>query len=478
MQQQSPVNPLQLMLQPRYWTLLQNPEIKTVFLTGCGGGFDFIHSMTIIPALLAMGKKVVVGSYSFGDPTAIRGGVDVWRASEHDPERFETYTIVRLVDGDCIPDRNYGPEVGLCQYLDQNFPMTPTKSPQGPKTGMESEGSPTTQTRGVGPNWRVYAYNARAFTVRQLRAFLTRVCNTHDVDAIIAMDGGSDSLMRGDEGGLGDPIEDAVTVAAIATLRDPTPASPAKGKAVTSPGTTFDALPTIDPGRRFGSEPIPPTVEAVEEKFFDVLRLRKPLLAKMLICIGVGCDRFNGVSDAATFRAIAELSAIDEPVSLPESDIESELSTSPAKDKRPMPATERGFLGSMALTPDSPLAQHYGQLIDHLQKKAFFRSVIANCIVETSNGSGAFGSDTVPVSLRRRVGPGELYIWPFMSYHFSFWIPCVYRRALLGPRLSLCKTVSELYAELHKLREKLKADGSLREHEPMPPQPTGGTWKY
>ena len=32
-----------------------------------------------------------------------------------------------------------------------------------------------------------------------------RIALTHLVDAIILMDGGSDSLMRGDEHGLGDP---------------------------------------------------------------------------------------------------------------------------------------------------------------------------------------------------------------------------------------------------------------------------------
>lgn len=43
--------------------------------------------------------------------------------------------------------------------------------------------------------------------------------DTHSVDAIVLVDRGSDSLMTGDEEGLGDPIEDAVSVAAVASLR-------------------------------------------------------------------------------------------------------------------------------------------------------------------------------------------------------------------------------------------------------------------
>lgn len=75
----------------------------------------------------------------------------------------------------------------------------------------------------------------------------------HNVDAIVCMDGGSDSLMAGDESGLGDPIEDAVTVTTVARLPH--------------------------------------------------------LKEKILIAIGAECDRFNSVSDGATCRGMAELRA-------------------------------------------------------------------------------------------------------------------------------------------------------------------------
>ena len=71
------------------------------------------------------------------------------------------------------------------------------------------------------------------------------------VDALILIDGGTDSLMRGDEPGLGTPEEDIVSLAAA------------------------DAL------------------EGVREKF--------------LVCIGFGVDTFYGVCHAYFLEAVAEL---------------------------------------------------------------------------------------------------------------------------------------------------------------------------
>ena len=56
---------------PTFLRKLADPSIKTVMLCGCGGGFDFVHSLTLYPELQRLGKKVVIGSYSFGDPNKI-----------------------------------------------------------------------------------------------------------------------------------------------------------------------------------------------------------------------------------------------------------------------------------------------------------------------------------------------------------------------------------------------------------------------
>lgn len=79
----------------------------------------------------------------------------------------------------------------------------------------------------------------------------------HNIDTILTIDGGTDSLMKGNEDGLGDPIEDCVSV-------------------------TTAALLTEEDGIR----------------------------NKLLLTVGFGMDRFNTVSDADSLRAVAELTAL------------------------------------------------------------------------------------------------------------------------------------------------------------------------
>jgi hypothetical protein len=70
------------------------------------------------------------------------------------------------------------------------------------------------------------------------------------VDTVVLVDGGTDSLMRGDEIGLGTPREDIATIAAV-----------------------------------------------------DELEVER----KMLVCLGFGIDRFHGVCHAHFLEAVAEL---------------------------------------------------------------------------------------------------------------------------------------------------------------------------
>lgn len=328
-----------------------------MLLTGCGGGFDFVHSMTLVPELKRLGKRIVIGSYSFGDPAWIQGGHRV---------ELEGVPLTVIADASCSGDRRYGPEVGMCQFLDEEYP---SDKPH-----------------------RVYAYNARHFTVATLTTLLSHICNENEVDAVVSVDGGSDSLMAGDEAGLGDPIEDATTVATIALLKEKVP------------------------------------------------RVR----AAMLLVMGFGCDRFNTVSDAASLRAVAELNAAG------------------------------GFLGSMSLEFATPPMQFYSRCLDFLNRTSTFRSVIANSITESSRG--AFGSDVVPTTLRKRVNSGELYLWPLMSFQFAFSIEHVFRRSLLGPELVKCTCIEETYATLRNLRHTLKKDGKLRNVELLPSPEPAAEW--
>ena len=150
--------------------------------------------------------------------------------------------IAKRVTAATTPDRDMDSEVHVCSFLDRHYPSS-------------------------APHF-VYAYYALDFTVPLLTRLYRQFIDTHSIDAIVLVDGGSDSIMAGDEQGLGDPIEDAVSITTVASLTG--------------------------------------------------------LKAKVLVVIGLGTDRFNHVSDAASLRTIAELTRMG------------------------------GFLGSVSLEPTAP----------------------------------------------------------------------------------------------------------------------------
>jgi hypothetical protein len=312
-------------------------------LCGCGGGFDFVHSLTLYPELKRMGKEVVIGSYSFGDPHKISNAATVFD---------EDGIVAKRVSASSTPDSHYGPEVHVCSFLDRHDPSSD-------------------------PHF-VYAYYARDFTVPRLTHLYEQLVETHCVDAIVLVDGGSDSLMTGEEEGLGDPIEDAVSVATVASL--------------------------------------------------------KGLKARVLISVGLGTDRFNHVSDAASLRAIAELTR------------------------------SGGFLGAVSLEPGGPGSRFYKTCLQHIYQQQGFRSVLA-CTIAASV-EGCFGRDEVPAGLCDRVRPGQLYLWPIMAMLWGFDIQVVSQRSRIASWIRECHTVDDCYRALSEGRRQIGA--SLRDVENLP----------
>lgn len=331
-------------LLPAFLRRLADPEIRTVMLCGCGGGFDFVHAMTLYPELARLGKRVVLGSYSFGDPGRIGGPADVVFSRGG--------VVARRVSAASAPDPDYGPEVHVASYLDARYP-------------------------GGAPH-EVYAYYARDFTVPMLRDLYEELARAHDVDAVVLFDGGSDSLMAGDEEGLGDPIEDCVSLTAVASMTS--------------------------------------------------------LRARILVCVGMGCDRFNHVSDAASLRAIAELTAAG------------------------------AFLGAVALEPQGEAFGFYRACLDHIESRQRFRSVLSGSIVASCEG--AFGRDEVPARLRSRVSPGELFLWPLMGVLWAFDVEGVVARSKLSGWIRGQETVLGCYAAMYDGRRAL--GDALRGVEELP----------
>lgn len=337
-----PAPPVPL-LAPRFLARLARPEIRTVLLAGCGGGFDFVHGMLLVPELVRLGKRLVIGSYSFGDPREIRGDAPVIFDDDG--------VIARRITPASIADPEYGPEVHVASFLAARLPAA---------------SAPV-----------VYAYYARDFTVPRLTALYAQLVRMHAIDAVIVVDGGSDSLMRGDEEGLGDPIEDCVSV------------------------TTVAALPGVE---------------------------------KLLLTVGLGADRYNHVSDAASLRAVAELTAAG------------------------------GFLGAVALAPEDESFRFYRDCLDHIEARQTFRSVLAGAIVTA--GEGHHGRERVPPRLRERVRPGELFLWPLMPVLWGFDPVRVVERSLMAGWLRDEPTVRGCHAAIARGRAAL--GDRLRPVEDLP----------
>lgn len=332
------------LLAPRFLARLAQPSIRTVLLAGCGGGFDFVHAATIYPELVRLGKRIVYVSCSFGDTGRIHGDAPV--VFERDG------AMVKRVTAASHPDPYYGPEVHLAAFLDHRFPAAAPHS--------------------------LYACNVRRFTVPTLTAFYRQLAREHALDAAVIVDGGSDSLMRGDEEGLGDPIEDCVSVTTLSELTE------------------------------------------VRER--------------ILLTIGLGCDRFNDVSDAASLRAIAELTAAG------------------------------GFLGAVALHEGSEAFAFYRDALDHIDAQQPFRSVLSGAVV--SAGEGRFGRDEVPPRLESRVREGELFLWPLMAMLWGFDVEAVAKRSLMSTWIRDQGTVMGCHMAVAEGRAGLGS--ALRKTEELP----------
>jgi hypothetical protein len=192
-------------------TFLQLPfyevvrDAQTVLLAGAGGGFDIFSGLPLFFGLRSMGKTVHLANLSFS------------RLYASDGKRLGT-GLVEITARTQAPER-YFPELHLSRWLAR----------QG-----ESDTIYGIDREGVKPVTAAYQ------TLGQMLK----------PDAVILVDGGTDSLMRGDEAGLGTPEEDIASIAAADALDVP---------------------------------------------------------VKLLVCLGFGVDTYHGVCHAQFLEAVADL---------------------------------------------------------------------------------------------------------------------------------------------------------------------------
>ena len=87
------------LLVPTFLRRLADPALRTVLLCGCGGGFDFVHGLTLYPELRRLGKEVVIVSYSFGLPERIADH----RRAEQCPDRLAILADISLLEPTIVP---------------------------------------------------------------------------------------------------------------------------------------------------------------------------------------------------------------------------------------------------------------------------------------------------------------------------------------------------------------------------------------
>ncbi len=139
-----------------------------MLVAGCGGGFDVFAGVPIAHHLMTSGRDVVLANFSFTN-LWLCGGERVtpitWRVDRQSAE---------------LP---YFPERWLAEWL-------ATRDLQAP----------------------IYAF-AKA-GVKPLSAAYRSIIDQHHIDLVLLIDGGTDSIIFGDEPGVGTVVEDAVSTVA------------------------------------------------------------------------------------------------------------------------------------------------------------------------------------------------------------------------------------------------------------------------
>lgn len=188
------------------WPLWERiKDWDNILLAGAGGGFDIFCGLPLYFALQKAGKKVHMANLSFTN------------LSMTTAERLTPHVVE--VTADSGGPVAYFPEKFLCDWF-----------------------------RDQGEEVSIWAFERTG--VVPLTAAWRALAEHLGVEHIVLIDGGTDSLMRGDEVGLGTPAEDMATVAAATAL----------------------GLPSV------------------------------------MVCLGFGIDTFHGVCHAHFLEGVSELS--------------------------------------------------------------------------------------------------------------------------------------------------------------------------
>lgn len=152
-------------------------EAKNVLLCGCGGGYDIYSGMPIYHTYQRHKNKITLANITFAHRKLLKKvtGLEL-------KEFVEVNYAERKADLENTYPGNYVPEYWLSKHL------------QCPVYAIEPNG------------------------VQTLINVFTKIVKKHDIDLIVMVDGGIDSMMFGDEEDIGTFSEDMSTLVAVSTL--------------------------------------------------------------------------------------------------------------------------------------------------------------------------------------------------------------------------------------------------------------------
>lgn len=150
---------------------------RSVLLAGCGGGYDVVGAIPLYDGLRADGKAVHLASLTIMPGKLL----ETMEAVPEHPQLFE----VTPADAS---ETSYCAEVWLARWLEERY----------------------------GSGARVWCFQRTG--VQPLRRAYRHLIDTLGVDTVVLVDGGIDSILRGDETSLGTPGGDLASVAAVAGL--------------------------------------------------------------------------------------------------------------------------------------------------------------------------------------------------------------------------------------------------------------------
>lgn len=161
----------------------QLKDSQNILIAGAGGGFDVFAGLPIYFALRELGKTVHLANYSFMDFSLAQalGETDVVVDS-----------LVMSPKGKLRRDFQYYPEGYLTQWF------------------LETDNTHI-------PVWMFAKRGIQAIHT----AYQALIAHLGGIDAIILIDGGVDSLMRGNESGAGTLLEDTISIGAVEQLDVP-----------------------------------------------------------------------------------------------------------------------------------------------------------------------------------------------------------------------------------------------------------------